>query len=271
MNTADRLAVVADVLKVLELERIQHSIIGNAEVRGISGGQRKRVNIGMEMVADPSLLFLDEPTSGLDSTTSFEVIGALKTLSRKGANVISVLHQPSYQIFEMFDDVIFLARGGFSVYVGPAAGALGYFTSSGFACPHLVNPADFFMDVIAGKVRREGESDFAAEGLIGLWEQHSFAHGSSHDAGSVDGGTGGGMGGGNDDDKTLVMYKMSPEVLASVRPRGFWTSLWWFATRALTQQFRALDQQLADFLLEAFAGVLVGCLYVHVQFSDLTK
>jgi hypothetical protein len=82
-----------------------------------------------------------EPTSGLDSTTSFAVIGALKSLSRMGANVIAVLHQPSYQIFEMFDDVIFLARGGFSVYVGPANEALRYFTSSGFTCPMLVNPA----------------------------------------------------------------------------------------------------------------------------------
>jgi ABC-type multidrug transport system ATPase subunit len=77
----------------------------------------------------------------LDSTTSFAVIGALKRLSRMGSNVIAVLHQPSYQIFEMFDDVIFLARGGFSVYVGPANEALGFFTKSGFACPPLVNPA----------------------------------------------------------------------------------------------------------------------------------
>jgi len=63
-NTA-RQAVVADVMAVLEIDRIAHSVIGNVETRGISGGQRKRVNIGMEMVADPSLLFLDEPTSGL--------------------------------------------------------------------------------------------------------------------------------------------------------------------------------------------------------------
>jgi len=63
-------------------------------------------------------------------------------LSRKGANVIAVLHQPSYQIFEMFDDVIFLARGGFSVYVGPAKDASRFFTDLGFDCPPLVNPAD---------------------------------------------------------------------------------------------------------------------------------
>lgn len=101
MSAAQRLLVVMDVLKVLDLTRVQHSIIGDAENRGISGGQRKRVNIGMEMVCDPSLLFLDEPTSGLDSTTSFAVVAALKAMSRRGANVIVVLHQPSYQIFEV--------------------------------------------------------------------------------------------------------------------------------------------------------------------------
>jgi ABC-type multidrug transport system ATPase subunit len=133
--------VVSDVMGILELDRISHSIIGDAEKRGISGGQRKRVNIAMELVGDPSLLFLDEPTSGLDSSTSYAVIGALKAISRKGSNVIVVLHQPSYQIYEMFDDVIFLARGGSTVYVGPASGAMTYFNNTGFTCPPLVNPA----------------------------------------------------------------------------------------------------------------------------------
>jgi len=93
------------------------------------------------MVADPSLLFLDEPTSGLDSSTSYAVMTALKSISRKGSNVIVVLHQPSYQIYEMFDDVIFLAKGGRTAYVGAGCNAMNFFTSSGFDCPHLLNPA----------------------------------------------------------------------------------------------------------------------------------
>ena len=264
MSRGARWAVIQDVLKVLELERIQHSIIGDAEKRGISGGQRKRVNIGMEMVADPSLLFLDEPTSGLDSTTSFAVIGALKSLALKGTNVIAVLHQPSYQIFEMFDDVIFLARGGFSVYVGPATGALDYFTRTGFTCPPLVNPADFFMDVIAGKYPREGHDEFSAEDLIGLWEEQEkelalAAHQRSRNLQGVRGAENG------------ALKPLSPAILASIRPAGFMRSLAFFTARAVTQQLRASQQLVADFLLEAFAGVLVGCLYVHVEFVDLTK
>jgi hypothetical protein len=69
----------------------------------------------------------------------------------------------------------------------------------------------------------------------------------------------------------LTLFWMSPEVLASVRPAGCVRSLQYFAVRAVTQQLRGMDQLLADFMLEAFAGMLVGCLYVHVEFSDLTK
>ncbi len=82
--------VVSDVIEALQLDQVSDSIIGDEKTRGISGGQRKRVNVGMEMVADPSLLFLDEPTSGLDSTTSFDVVFALKAMSRKGCNVVTV-------------------------------------------------------------------------------------------------------------------------------------------------------------------------------------
>jgi len=87
LTRAERIAIVADVMSVLDIREISHSVIGSVEKRGISGGQRKRVNIAIEMVADPSLLFLDEPTSGLDSNTSYSVLTALKKLSRKGVNV----------------------------------------------------------------------------------------------------------------------------------------------------------------------------------------
>jgi ABC-type Mn2+/Zn2+ transport system ATPase subunit len=75
------------------LNDVRHSKIGDEDTRGISGGQRKRVNIGMELVADPCLLFLDEPTSGLDSTSSYKVLEALREVSKLGLNIVLVLHQ----------------------------------------------------------------------------------------------------------------------------------------------------------------------------------
>ena len=95
--------------------------------RGISGGQRKRVNVAMELVLDPSVLFLDEPTSGLDSTTSYELVHALRSISKRGVNVVAVLHQPSAKIYRMFHDVLLLGSGGCTVYLGPSSNALPYF------------------------------------------------------------------------------------------------------------------------------------------------
>ena len=153
-------ACVEDTLKVLGLSHVQHSAIGDEKTRGISGGQRKRVNVGMEMVSQPSLLFLDEPTSGLDSTTSYELIDALKHMGLSGCNSILVLHQPSFALYSLFDRVLLLAKGGLTVYLGPATDALQHFLDLGFAEPeNFANPADMFMDIIAGKIRPVRSSD----------------------------------------------------------------------------------------------------------------
>eukprot|EP00002_Diphylleia_rotans_P014241 TRINITY_DN2776_c0_g1_i1.p1 TRINITY_DN2776_c0_g1~~TRINITY_DN2776_c0_g1_i1.p1 ORF type:complete len:894 (+),score=204.72 TRINITY_DN2776_c0_g1_i1:62-2743(+) len=145
---------VSEVIDVLGLSHVIYSPIGDERQRGISGGQRKRVNIGMELVADPSILFLDEPTSGLDSTSSEEVLGCLQKIASLGITIATVIHQPRYEIFLMFDDVLLLGKGGRTVYIGPSNEALAYFTGLGFYLPAHGNPADFFMDVIAGKVPR---------------------------------------------------------------------------------------------------------------------
>ena len=98
-----RQKLVNETIQVLGIWDVKDIQNGDAESRGISGGQRKRVNIGMELVADPTVLFLDEPTSGLDSTSSFEVLEALKEVAGLGINIIVVLPQPQYRIFMMFD------------------------------------------------------------------------------------------------------------------------------------------------------------------------
>ena len=138
------------VLEMLQLGHIQHSIVGSVEKRGISGGQKKRVNIGLELVADPDVLFLDEPTSGLDSTSAEIILAALKELSRLGRTIIMVIHQPRYSIFSSMDNVIFLGPGGKTVYSGNPVDATDYFEMLGFISPPGVNRADYMMDIIGG-------------------------------------------------------------------------------------------------------------------------
>jgi hypothetical protein len=127
----------------------------------------------MEMVGDPSVLFLDEPTSGLDSTTSFELVEALHAIANKGCNVITVLHQPSYPLYQMFTKVLLVGKGGRTVFLGMGADALGYFRDTlNIPIPDFINPADYFMDCIAAKYKPIGRDDFTPLSLFPLWDEN---------------------------------------------------------------------------------------------------
>ncbi|XP_036083615.1 broad substrate specificity ATP-binding cassette transporter ABCG2 isoform X4 [Rousettus aegyptiacus] len=123
--------------------------VGTQFIRGVSGGERKRTSIGMELIIDPSILFLDEPTTGLDSSTANAVLLLLKRMSKQGRTIIFSIHQPRYSIFKLFDSLTLLASGRL-MFHGPAQEALGYFASTGHHCEPYNNPADFFLDVING-------------------------------------------------------------------------------------------------------------------------
>ncbi|OAY68104.1 ABC transporter G family member 14, partial [Ananas comosus] len=138
-------AVVAE----LGLASCRNSIIGGPLVRGVSGGERKRVSIGQEMLINPSLLFLDEPTSGLDSTIAGRIISTLLSLAEGGRTVVTTIHQPSSRIFYMFHKVMLLSDGQ-PIYFGRASHVMGYFGSIGFAPSVPMNPADFLLDLANG-------------------------------------------------------------------------------------------------------------------------
>jgi len=94
LRKEDKILIVERVIENLGLQDVRDSLVGTVEKRGISGGQRKRVNVGLEMVMEPSLLFLDEPTSGLDSASSLLLLRALKREACEGVNICMVVHQP---------------------------------------------------------------------------------------------------------------------------------------------------------------------------------
>ena len=105
-----RLASLGAPRSALGLTKCRESVIGDAENRGVSGGQRKRVSIAVELVSNPSIAFLDEPTSGLDSTTSIELVQMLKRMSGIGMTLVMVIHQPRYEIFTMIDSVLLMGQ-----------------------------------------------------------------------------------------------------------------------------------------------------------------
>ncbi|KAF9666811.1 hypothetical protein SADUNF_Sadunf16G0267300 [Salix dunnii] len=137
------------VITQLGLTKCRNSIIGGPFLRGLSGGERKRVSIGQEMLINPSLLFLDEPTSGLDSTTAQRIVSTLWELAKGGRTIVMTIHQPSSRLFYMFDKVLLLSEG-YSLYFGERSQVMDYFSSIGYAPAVPMNPADFLLDLANG-------------------------------------------------------------------------------------------------------------------------
>jgi ABC-type multidrug transport system ATPase subunit len=111
--------VVEATIMEMGLQECSDRVVGNWHLRGISGGEKKRLSIALEILTRPRLLFLDEPTSGLDSASAFFVIQTLRNIARDGRTVISSIHQPSSEVFALFDD-LFLLSSGETVYFGDA-------------------------------------------------------------------------------------------------------------------------------------------------------
>src|SRR5262249_15586436 len=120
-------ARVDQVLRDIGLADQRALRVGNPVSKVLSGGQRKRLNIRLELLADPELFFLDEPTAGRSSQDSQTIIALLGRLTRRGKLVFVVIHQPSSDIFKMFDTLLVLDRGGVLIWYGPARAAIGHF------------------------------------------------------------------------------------------------------------------------------------------------
>ncbi|XP_034677197.1 LOW QUALITY PROTEIN: ABC transporter G family member 14 [Vitis riparia] len=173
---------VERVISELGLTRCRNSMIGGPLFRGISGGEKKRVSIGQEMLINPSLLLLDEPTSGLDSTTAQRILTTIKRLASGGRTVVTTIHQPSSRLYHMFDKVILLSEGC-PIYNGPASTAMEYFSSVGFSTCMTVNPADLLLDLANGispdskqaaeqSENMEQEQKSVREALISAYEKN---------------------------------------------------------------------------------------------------
>lgn len=163
---AEKYAYVEEIISLLEMEDMADAIIGDPE-NGLAVEQRKRVTIGVELAAKPELLlFLDEPTSGLDSQSAFNIVRFLKKLANAGQAILCTIHQPNAALFENFDRLLLLQRGGRCVYFGDigkdAHVLLDYFHRHGADCPPDANPAEWMLDAVgAGQAPRIGDRDWA--------------------------------------------------------------------------------------------------------------
>jgi ABC-type multidrug transport system ATPase subunit len=180
----DKQSIEETVLRVitqLGLLEIKDIKVGSPMEKTISGGQRKRLNIGLELLREPTMLFVDEPTSGLSSRDSENIMDLLKELSLRGKIIFVVIHQPSSDIFKLFDSLLILDVGGFQIYYGNPVGAVSYFREIVNAtnrnqgvCPECgnINPEQIFSIIETKVVNEYGRLTNTRKVSPGQWYQY---------------------------------------------------------------------------------------------------
>merc|ERR1719361_665602 len=154
-----------ELIEELGLSNVRDVYIGNIILRGISGGQKRRLSLGVELIRNSPLLFADEPTSGLDSASVAKICEILKGQAKRGRTIVCTIHSPNSQTFHMFDKVLFLSRGRM-MYFGPTKGVSEHFASLGKQLPPFTNPADFVLEITNtdfGKIDEEDLIRFEEE------------------------------------------------------------------------------------------------------------
>uniref|UniRef100_A0A0P6HCD3 Protein white n=1 Tax=Daphnia magna TaxID=35525 RepID=A0A0P6HCD3_9CRUS len=171
LTYSERMTRVGQVIHELGLTKCENTMIGNPErgIKGISGGERKRLAFASEVLTNPSLMFCDEPTSGLDSYMAQNIVQVLKNIASTGKTVVCTIHQPSSEVFALFDRILLMAEGR-TAFLGPVSEALSFFSSQGLPCPPNYNPADYYIHTLATVPGQEIESRKKSKEICDAYE-----------------------------------------------------------------------------------------------------
>lgn len=169
-----KVEIVEKVINGLGLGHVKKSFVGEGGTRGISGGESKRVAVGVELVTNPQLIFLDEPTSGLDAFTAYNLVEIFSQLVKtENKTVLMTIHQPRSNILNLFDKILLLSQGQVDFF-GKPQDALEHFESLGYECPTMENPADFVLDITSVDYRTEKDrlkTKERSDGFIIKWNE----------------------------------------------------------------------------------------------------
>ncbi|KAJ1680261.1 ATP-binding cassette transporter snq2 [Spiromyces aspiralis] len=248
---------VERVIRLLGLENIANALVGDPEgSRGISLEERKRLTIAVELVAKPKILFLDEPTSGLDAQAAFNIVHFLRRLAATGETILCTIHQPSSLLFEQFDRLLLLARGGHTTYFGEigddAQALIQYFERNGAPkCSPDANPAEYILDVVASGA---GKADWSK-----VWAE-------SPEAAAVQAET----------DRLIALseQKGSHKLIDNDNAR-YSTSTWFqirtVFNRMMLSYWRDFEYNLSRFALQVVSALIIGFTFyrLHNNVADL--
>ncbi|KAH7118947.1 P-loop containing nucleoside triphosphate hydrolase protein [Dendryphion nanum] len=172
MTKEQKIQRAEEILLKMGLKDCADNLIGNDLIKGISGGEKRRVTIAVQILTEPRILLLDEPLSGLDAFTALSIMDVLRGLANEGRTLIVTIHQPRSDLFQHFGNVLLLARGGSPVYAGPGSAMLPHFANLGYECSQHVNPADFALDLITVDLQhssKEAATRAKVQHLISSW------------------------------------------------------------------------------------------------------
>ncbi|GLE06464.1 hypothetical protein PINS_up015711 [Pythium insidiosum] len=256
LHASDIACRVDAVLADLGLSKCRNALIGGARIRGISGGERKRLSLATAMLAEPRVLLVDEPTSGLDSHSAVTVVHHLQRIARDGRVVITTLHQPSPEIMSLLDRVHLLADGG-TIFDGAPADLPVHFTKLGYARPPFVPPIEFVMSLLVeddGAVNSndddEDDCSLRVDALKQSWIEHRHEYTPSRHTLASHG------------DWLANTAKQDPV------PVGFLQQFWLLAHRNALRIVRDSVTSRAALLQTLFIAFLVGAVYFGLKVSQ---
>ncbi|KAI7852667.1 ABC-2 type transporter-domain-containing protein [Circinella umbellata] len=251
----DKNAYVEQIITLLEMEDIADAQIGNVDSgSGISVEERKRLTIGMELVSKPKLLFLDEPTSGLDAQSSYNIIRFIRKLADAGWPVLCTIHQPSAILFEHFDRLLLLVRGGKTAYYGEIGKdsriMIDYFQSRGGPiCPPETNPAEYILEVVGAKQsNKDGQrtKDWAQ-----LWEESDEAQQLEEELEMIH-----------------QNANQNPQRTSLKYATGFWYQLWMVHKRMTIAYWRSPGYNMGRFFTCMFISLMIGFSYWKMSYTS---
>ncbi|SPO28993.1 related to ATP-binding cassette, sub-family G, member 2 [Ustilago trichophora] len=263
-NKQERDQRVQDSISMLRLEKCKDTRIGGPNQRGVSGGERKRVAVGTELVADVSVLLLDEPTSGLDAFAALNLVKNLKEITReRELYTLMTIHQPSWNIFKHFDKVILLTRGQI-YYSGPPTAAPAWFSSLGHNPPEGVNPADYYI-TIAENYEKTNEAETRVRNLLTSWRQNGesfMSHQASKDLA---------LSTSNKGDLERKHSRIVPKSSDATDLAGSWPNTWFNELAVLTHRNAMLVFKDPTIVFASFGQNLVLLIIIGFAFFRLSN
>ncbi|KAI8988953.1 ABC-2 type transporter-domain-containing protein [Pilobolus umbonatus] len=251
--TKEKYNYVEQIISLLEMHDIADAQIGNIESGfGISVEELKRLTIGMELVGKPQLLFLDEPTSGLDAQSSYNIIRFIRKLADAGWPVVCTIHQPSAILFDHFDHLLLLVRGGKTAYygeIGPDAHTMiNYFERNGGPkCSPSANPAEYILEVVGAGTAGKSTTDWAT-----VWEQSREAEALEREL-----------------DEIHQSANQSPTRQASMYATPFGTQFKLVLKRMCIAYWRSPEYNIGRFITIMFASLITGFTYWKLSNSAI--